>query len=137
LQPTNGKAEQARVFGKEVMGLRASEMDASRRPISVTREAVWMHETPMGDMGIVLIEGENVAEANRRFAASTEPFDVWFKETVLDFSGVDFSRPIPAMSEPVRQSSLTPEGQARTRPQRHPGARGKGSKKLGLGPRAP
>jgi hypothetical protein len=94
-----GKAEQARVFGKDVMGPRASEMDASRRPLGVTREAVWINETPMGDMGIVLIEGENVAEANRRFAASTEPFDVWFKETVLDFSGVDFSEPLPAMSE--------------------------------------
>jgi hypothetical protein len=94
-----GKAEEARMFGKEVNGPRASEMDASRRPLGVTREAVWVNETPMGDMGIVLIEGENVAEANRRFAASTEPFDVWFKETVLDFSGVDFSHPLPAMSE--------------------------------------
>jgi hypothetical protein len=94
-----GKAEQARIYGKEVTGPRASEMDASRRPLGVTREAVWVHETPMGDFGIVLIEGENVAEANRGFAASTEPFDVWFKETVLDFSGVDFNEPIPAMSE--------------------------------------
>lgn len=94
-----GKAEQARDFGKEVMGPRAAEMDASRRPIGVTREAVWVAQTPMGEMGIVLIEGEDVAEANRRFAASTEPFDVWFKETILDFSGVDFSEPIPGMSE--------------------------------------
>jgi hypothetical protein len=46
-------------------------MDASRRPLGVTREAVWVAQTPMGEMGIVLIEGENVAEANRRFAAST------------------------------------------------------------------
>ncbi len=94
-----GKAEQARAFGKEVMGPRASEMDASRRPIGATRETVWVAQTPMGDMGIVLIEGENVADANRRFAASTEPFDVWFKETILDLSGVDFSQPIPEMSE--------------------------------------
>jgi hypothetical protein len=94
-----GKAEEARAFGKEVMGPRASEMDVSRRPLGVTREAVWVHQTPMGDFGIVLIEGEDVVEANRRFAASTEPFDVWFKETVLDFSGVDFNQPIPAMSE--------------------------------------
>jgi hypothetical protein len=94
-----GKVEQARAFGKDVMGPRASEMDASRRPLGVTREAVWVAQTPMGDMGIVLIEGENVAEANRRFAASTEPFDVWFKETVLAISGVDFGQPIPAMSE--------------------------------------
>jgi hypothetical protein len=94
-----GKAEEARIFAKDVMGPRASEMDASRRPLGVTREAVWVHQTPMGDMGIVLIEGENVAEANKGFAESTEPFDVWFKETVLDFSGVDFGQPIPAMSE--------------------------------------
>lgn len=94
-----GKAEQARAFGRDVMGPRASEMDASRRPLGVTRETVWVAQTPHGDMGIVLIEGENVAQANRRFAVSTEPFDVWFKETVLDFSGVDFSQPIPAMSE--------------------------------------
>jgi hypothetical protein len=94
-----GKAEQARIFGKEVTGPRASEMDASRRPLGVTRETVWVNQTPMGDMGIVLIEAEDVAEANRRFAASTEPFDVWFKETVLDLSGVDFNEPIPAMSE--------------------------------------
>ena len=61
-------------------------------------QAVWVHETPMGDFGIVLIEGKNVAEANKGFAESTDPFDVWFKETVLDFSGVDFSHPLPAMS---------------------------------------
>jgi len=36
----------------------------------VTREAVWVAQTPMGDMGIVLIEGENVAEANRRFTSA-------------------------------------------------------------------
>jgi hypothetical protein len=93
-----GKAEQARLFGKEIAGPRASEMDASRRPLGVTREAVWVNETPMGDIGIVLIEAEDVAEANRRFAESTEPFDVWFKETILDFSGVDFSHPLPKMS---------------------------------------
>ena len=94
-----GKAEQARIFGKEVTGPRASEMDASRRPLGVTREAVWVHETPMGDFGIVLIEAENVAEANKGFAQSTEAFDGWFKKTLLDFSGVDFNEPIPAMSE--------------------------------------
>src|SRR5437868_8504324 len=66
-----GKAEQARTFGKEVMGPRASEMDASRRPLGVTREAAWVNQTPTGDIGIALIEAENAAEANRRFAEST------------------------------------------------------------------
>ena len=93
------KAEQARIFAKEVMGPRASEMDASRRPIGATRETLWLQSTPQGDMCIVLIEGENVAEANRRFAASTAPFDVWFKETIQEWSGVDFGQPIPGMPE--------------------------------------
>ncbi|MGQ0671064.1 MAG: hypothetical protein ACT4PO_15630 [Actinomycetota bacterium] len=91
-----GRAEAGRAFAKEITG---REMRASREPIGVTRETVWLHSTPMGDFGIVLLEGEDVAEANRRFAASTDPFDVWFKETMLDISGVDFGQPIPAMSE--------------------------------------
>jgi hypothetical protein len=41
----------------------------------------------------------NVADANRRLASSTNPFDVWFKASVLDITGVDFGQPIPAMSE--------------------------------------
>jgi hypothetical protein len=94
-----GKLEEARVFAKEVAGARASDMDASRRPLGVTRETVWLQQTPMGDMGILLLEGENVAEGNRRFAASTDPFDLWFKDTVKNISGVDFGEPIPAMPE--------------------------------------
>jgi hypothetical protein len=49
----------------------------------------------------VVLEAENVAEANRRFAESTDPFDVWFKERALEFSGVDFGEPIPAFPEPL------------------------------------
>jgi hypothetical protein len=94
-----GKSEQLRAFAKQVMGARAAEMDSSRRPLGVTRETVWLQQTPMGDMGLVLLEGDNVVDANRRFAASTDPYDVWFKETVLDVTGVDFGQPIPAMSE--------------------------------------
>src|SRR5207247_9408064 len=33
--------------------------------------AVWIHQTPMADMGIVLKDGEKVAEANRRIAAAS------------------------------------------------------------------
>jgi len=50
-------------------------------------------------MVVVLLEGENVAEANQRFAASTAPFDVWFKERVRDMSGIDFGQPLPALPE--------------------------------------
>ena len=60
-----GKSEEAQAFGKEISGPRADEMRASRDRLGATRETVWLHSTPMGDFGIVLIEGEDVAEANR------------------------------------------------------------------------
>jgi hypothetical protein len=94
-----GKLDVAKAFGAEVAGPRAAEMAESRRSVGATRETVWVQQTPVGDVGIVLIEGEDVAAANRGFAQSQAPFDVWFKQTVEGFSGVDFGQPIPAWPE--------------------------------------
>jgi len=94
-----GKMEDAKAFAAEISGPRAAEMEASRRPLGVTREAVWVQQTPMGDVGIVLIEAEDVAAANRGFAESKAPFDMWFKQTVQGFSGVDFGQPVPMWPE--------------------------------------
>ena len=94
-----GKLEEARAFGAEVAGPRAAEMEESRRSLGVTREAVWVQQTPMGDVGIVLIEAEDVAGANAGFARSQAPFDVWFRQSVEGFSGVDFGQPVPAWPE--------------------------------------
>src|SRR5438477_13101310 len=77
-----GKLEEAKAFAAEVAGPRAGEMEESRRSVGATRETVWIQQTPMGDVGIVLIEGEDVAAANRGFAESEAPFDVWCEQTV-------------------------------------------------------
>jgi hypothetical protein len=94
-----GKLEDAKAFAAEVAGPRAAEMAESRRSVGATRETVWVQQTPMGDVGIVLIEGEDVAAANRGFAQSQAPFDVWFKQTVEAFSGVDFGQPVAVWPE--------------------------------------
>ena len=91
-----GKLEEAKAFAAEVAGPRAAEMAESRRSLGVSRETVWVQQTPMGDVGIVLIEADDVAGANSGFARSQSPFDVWFKKTVEGFSGVDFGQPVPA-----------------------------------------
>ncbi len=95
-----GKTEDARLFAKEVT-TRMDELDAARRPLGITRETVWIQPTPMGDFLVVLLEGSNVASANASFAASSSPFDTWFKERVLGFTGIDFGQPIPVLPEIV------------------------------------
>jgi hypothetical protein len=47
-------------------------------------------------VGIALIEAEDVAGANRGFAQSQTPFDVWFNQTVEGLSSVDLGQPVPA-----------------------------------------
>jgi hypothetical protein len=59
-----------------------------------------MH-SPMGDFGIVLLEGDDPVAANKAFAASQDPYDVWFKQQVAEFTGVDFGQPVPAIEQLV------------------------------------
>ena len=95
-----GKSDEATAFFKEV-NRRLSEFDASRRrlPGNMARESVWVMHTPMGDFGVVLLEGDNPLTANATFAASQDPFDVWFKEGVRGFTGIDFSQPLPPIEQ--------------------------------------
>src|SRR6266542_4694220 len=70
--------EEGRKFAEEVAARRA-EFVQSRRRLGVTRERGWLQATPNGDVFILLLEGDDPVEANRKFAASHDPFDVWFK----------------------------------------------------------
>ena len=94
-----GKTEDARLFGK-VSG-RIDEHLASREPIGVGRETVWIQPTPMDDFLVVLLEGNDVGSADAGFAASQTPYDSCFEEQVLGFTGIDFGQPIPVMPETV------------------------------------
>ena len=57
--------------------------------------------TPMGDFVCAYLEGNDPVEGNRRFAASTRPYDVWFKDQLkaLFPPDIDFSQPLP----PIKQ----------------------------------
>ena len=49
----------------------------------------------MGDMGIVLLEADDVVASNNKFAASKEPYDVWFKQQLKPITGLDWNQPVP------------------------------------------
>jgi len=99
----SGIEERASKFAEEVTS-RFDEFRASRRKLGVTRERGWLQHTPQTDLFILMLEGADPIEANRRFAASEEPFDVWFKDRAGSIFGADFGEPIPVQPEPIYSS---------------------------------
>ncbi len=90
-----GKLDAWKRFVQEMAGPRRSEHEASRRRMGVSVERVWHQTTPQGDLAIVYEEADDLAQGLPRLAASQEPFDVWFKQQVLEIHGVDFNQPLP------------------------------------------
>ena len=76
-------------------GARRSDHTASRRGHGITRESVWLQQTPQGDVAVVLLEAEDVERALGGMATSDEPFDRWFREYVEDVHGVDLAEGFP------------------------------------------
>ena len=72
-----GKLEKDREAMRSVSeGDRKAAHDASRKRHGISREAVWLQQTPEGDMAIVYLEAEDLAAAFRepgRVARSVRP----------------------------------------------------------------
>ena len=99
LQP--GKAEAARQFAREAYAVRREELARSRREKGISREEVFLNQSPHGDLCVVYLEGTDPVEGNRQFAASNSSYDRWFKEQCRQIFPpfVDFDQPVPANEE--------------------------------------
>ena len=93
-QEERGRAWAKATFGDE-------EMTRSRRALGQNVEVVTLNYTPQGPVAAVYLEGTDPFEGNRTFAASTDPFDVRFKEElrVLFPPFIDFDQPVPGVTE--------------------------------------
>jgi hypothetical protein len=97
-----GKTEAWRGYVKELTGPRSAEYKASRQRAGITKEHVFLQATPMGDFVVVAMECDDPATVIERLLASTDPFDVWFRDKVLiEAHGVDPSAPPPPMNETI------------------------------------
>lgn len=96
-----GKIEAGRAFGREAYIERVMEMTDSRRALGQSVEVVTLNSNPMGDFVCVYVEADDPVGANRQFAASTRPFDVWFKQRLAGLFSpeVDFSKPVPPVEQ--------------------------------------
>jgi hypothetical protein len=94
-----GTEDRGRAWAKRTFS--SDGMTTSRRARGVSIEVVTLVQTPEGPVCAVYVEGDDPFEANQRFAASNDAFDVTFKEelTQLFPPFVDFGKPVPGITE--------------------------------------
>jgi len=90
-----GKTAAFREFVAEVHGARFAEYTASEQRIGVTKENWHLQPTPNGDLWILYLESADLNAAVGGFIMSQDSFDVWFKQKLLELTGLDFSVPPP------------------------------------------
>jgi hypothetical protein len=90
-----GKTEEWRRVVQEATGPRRSEVDDMHSRLNLRRANWFLQQTPHGDLAIVFLEGAGAAEAFLKWAQSSEPFDVWFKEKIGATYGLNLSEPAP------------------------------------------
>jgi hypothetical protein len=87
--------ERDRTFAAELAGPRRAEFEASRARLGITREHVWLQETPQGTMAVVFLEAEDIGGALAGLASSQDPFDQWWHEQIKAIHGIDLTQPLP------------------------------------------
>jgi hypothetical protein len=89
-----GKTEQWLKFGAELKGARRTEFVATRKRLGV-RERTFLQKTPMGDLVIVTLEGDDPMGAFQKLGAGTDDFTKWFLAQVQAIHGIDLTKPPP------------------------------------------
>lgn len=89
------KLEAWKAWNNEIQTTRKAEFDDFNNRMNITGHTVWLAQTPNGPMAIVSHEGPGENDFMKNLAISEHPFDVWFRNSISEFHGVDFSQPPP------------------------------------------
>jgi hypothetical protein len=87
----DGKVEAWRRFCQELCGSRCKPYEASRQRLGITHERLALVETAFGATAVTTLEAPDVAQALGQIIASDLPFDVWYREKLLELHGVNLS----------------------------------------------
>lgn len=94
-----GKVEAWQRFCQESAGFHHQSYEASRQRLGITRELLALIETAFGSMAVTTLEGPDVAHSFGQIIVSSFPFDIWYRERILELHGVNlegyeqFSKP--------------------------------------------
>lgn len=89
-----GKEAEWKTWHDELKTTRYGDFAASRARLNV-HERTFLQHTPMGDLVIVTLEGEDPVSAFAQFAALDDDFSRWFAAGVKNAHGVDLRQPPP------------------------------------------
>jgi hypothetical protein len=90
---TPGKTAEWQAFMAELNGPRRQEFADARRRAGV-HERTFLQATPMGDLVIVTLEGDDPARSFGQMMAAKDAFTTWFLERVKAVHGVDLTVPM-------------------------------------------
>lgn len=82
-----GKTDAWLAMTDQLKGPRKSEFEAARRRLGV-RERSFLQHSPMGDLVVVTLEGDDPAGAFARIGDGDDEFTLWFNQQVADIHGV-------------------------------------------------
>ena len=81
-----GKTPAWREFIAELNGPRHDEFAASRKAVGV-HERTFLQQTPMGDLVIVTLEGDDPGRSFGQMLTATDEFSKWFGEQAMAAHG--------------------------------------------------
>jgi hypothetical protein len=87
------KSEAWQQYNSQVNGPRRSDFEDMLKRHGFTRWLVWRQKTPQSDLLIVFQEGP--MSAGESIGKSDHPFDMWLKDQVKAFTGIDLNQPPP------------------------------------------
>lgn len=87
-----GKTAEWRTWMAELNGPRHQEFVDSRRRAGV-HERTFLQPTPMGDLVIVTLEGDDPGRAFGQMTSDTDAFTTWFRERAAAVHGIDLAVP--------------------------------------------
>jgi hypothetical protein len=94
-----GKEGALHDFYREIESEKKDDYDRSEQRLGISKEVAWSAKTDSGTVAVIYIESENFESAFGQFVQSKDSFDLWFKQQVLDISGLDLNNP-PEMELP-------------------------------------
>jgi hypothetical protein len=91
-----GKTPEWRTWMEELNGPRHQEFEESRRRAGV-HERTFLQQTPMGDLVIVTLEGDDPGRSFEQLLSATDAVSTWFGERATAVHGV---APAPTNASP-------------------------------------
>ena len=101
-----GQSEMWHAWMGELAGARRDEFVASRRSAGV-RERTFLQATPMGELVIVTLEGDDPLGSFAQMMSADDAFTKWFIAKASEAHGMDLSQP---MAEAPSRLILDTEG---------------------------